>query len=157
MSEHSHDDRCRHPSPEVIRHGCAHDVAEYGWHCVGVLDAPPFTYTVGLFATYNHPELTVAGLPPQTAHAVLAAAVRVIASEAQLADGQERTDILDGFPARFRALVPADCSVSFAVANDFYGRDDIPRLQLLWPDQAGHFPSAAACVPDIAAAQDLGG
>jgi hypothetical protein len=35
------------------------DIAEYGWHCVNILEEGellPCAFTVGLFQTWDHPE-----------------------------------------------------------------------------------------------------
>lgn len=42
----------------------AEDVRKYGWHCLHVSPrlgepGPQFTYTIGLFASYQHPELMI--------------------------------------------------------------------------------------------------
>jgi hypothetical protein len=46
------------------------DIAEYGWHCVNIFaedDLPPYSFTVGVFDTYKHPELIIFGLPREVA------------------------------------------------------------------------------------------
>ncbi len=40
------------------------DIAEFGWHSVNVLEDdgyPPWTFTIGLYETGNHPELIIVG------------------------------------------------------------------------------------------------
>ena len=142
------------PPASTLR-GCLGDVAAQGWHCVAA--EPPYAYTVGLDASYHHAELVVAGLPVGVARSILAAAVRAVARGETVGDGVERYGILQGFPARFRALDPACCTVELGVANLFYDTVDVPLLQLLWPDINGYFPDDPGCDNATAAAQDIGG
>jgi len=50
------------------------DVREYGWHCLNVLEdkkGPGFSFSIGLFETWQHPELILVGLKSKVAHAIL--------------------------------------------------------------------------------------
>jgi uncharacterized protein DUF4262 len=41
------------------------NIAEFGWHCLNVIEDdghPPWSYTIGLYETWNHPELIVIGI-----------------------------------------------------------------------------------------------
>lgn len=146
---HGYDDRCKHPSREVMLHGARENIREHGWHCTGVFageGSPPFAYTAGLAETYGHPELIVAGLDPQTGHSLLAAAVKLIAGGDRMTDGCEREKIAAGFPVRFSAAhgwLP-QCTVTSAL----YGHDPA-LLQLVWPDVRGRFPGDPGCEPGV--------
>lgn len=57
------------------------DVQQFGWHCLGIAadeEGPSFSYTIGLQATFRHPEIIIVGLAPQIAYTVLQTAVGVI-------------------------------------------------------------------------------
>src|SRR4051794_23018469 len=50
------------------------DIATHGWHCVHVQtrgDRGPYSYTVGLFHTYKHPELFISGLATEVSQLIL--------------------------------------------------------------------------------------
>src|ERR1700734_3219954 len=50
------------------------NVNEFGWHCVNVIEDdghPPWSYTIGLYETWEHPELIVIGRSRATSHAML--------------------------------------------------------------------------------------
>ena len=154
-----HDDRCSAPSPEVVMHTCRENIKRDGWHATGVLAAPGrpgYIYTTGLTATYRHPELVIAGLPPEAAHGVLVAAVERIEEDGPLEAGGEYDRIAEGFLVRVRAIAPAFCRLSFAVSDRFYGRS-VPAWQVVWPDQRGRFPGEPGCDAGMAAVQDIGG
>jgi Domain of unknown function (DUF4262) len=41
------------------------NINEYGWHCVNVIEDdghPPWSYTIGLYDTWEHPELIIVGI-----------------------------------------------------------------------------------------------
>lgn len=160
-----HDDRCSHPSPEVALHQCRADIERVGWHCMGVLDdlangEPPFAYTIGLTATFRdpspHPELVVVGLDPRQGHTLLAAAVCGMRDGLAIGDGDLVQGVIAGYPARFRALDLAACSLSFGMSDAYYDCP-APRLQLLWPDPEGLFPGERGCDEDMAQMQMFGG
>ena len=158
-AEHSHDDRCSSPSPEVVMHTCRENIARDGWHATGVLaepGKPGYIYTTGLTVTYRHPELVITGLPPEAAHGVLCAAVDRIEENGPLEPGSEYDRIAAGFTVRVRDIAPAFCRLSFAVSNRYYGKA-VPVRQVVWPDRDGRFPGEPGCDPGMAAVQDISG
>jgi hypothetical protein len=143
----------RNPDPVAILEACRDHIARSGWYCVGVTNpARPFTYTVGLTQTYGHPELVVAGLSPFQGRDALAAAVDWIKEGGAFGDGDETGRVIQNYLARFRAVNLDACIHPFSVSNAYYGRP-VPRLQLVWPDADGRFPSDEHCDRQTAAAQ----
>jgi len=50
------------------------DIEELGWHVLKVLEddnGPGFVYSVGLFKTFNHPEIIIVGLKLDLAHILI--------------------------------------------------------------------------------------
>jgi hypothetical protein len=136
--------RCGRPSPEVIRHAVKVAIATRGWLTTAVTGdqlhpAAQFTYTTGLHTSRSHPELVVAALSAQVAHGLITAAVRLIDSGTRLEDGGQYSEIAEGLPIRARAVTPHNCAVTFGATRLWYGQD-VPRLQLVWPDTRGRFP-----------------
>jgi Domain of unknown function (DUF4262) len=132
------------------------NITRCGWHATGVFGGGgSFMYTTGL-TTGDHPELVIAGLPPETAHGLIAAAVGVIRSGVPLAPGRDYAEIATGFPVRFAEVDQDACEHPLSVTNRHYGRR-VPALQLLWPDPEGRFPGEDGCDPKMAAAQNIGG
>jgi hypothetical protein len=140
---------------------CRENVRRDGWHATGVLPGAGqrgYMYTTGLTATYRHPELVIAGLPPEAAHGVLIAAVERIEEDGPLEGGVYYERIAEGFPVLVRDIAPAFCRLSFAVADRFYGNGrSVPVRQVVWPDPRGRFPGDPGCDPGMAAVQDIGG
>lgn len=130
------------------------NITRYGWHSTGVFGGGEcFTYTTGL-AAGDHPELVIAGLPPETAHGLIGSAVKIIRSGTLLAPGKDYTGIAKGFPVRFRVVDQDACKHPLSVTTRFYGRR-VAALQLLWPDPQGRFPGEPGCDPLMAAAQNI--
>jgi hypothetical protein len=55
-------------------------IRTYGWQLTQVTDATPWSYTIGLIESYDHPELMVAGLELDTQSMVIRKIVDSIAS-----------------------------------------------------------------------------
>lgn len=132
------------------------NIARYGFHVMNIQtteadalaqpewrDVPDWTYSIGLYVSFGHPEIVIFSLPPESANAVL----QDIADQAR--DGRELAlgAIYDGelrsFPGQRFALetVASEWSESlFGWACWFYGAStDFPVAQYLWPDSAGRF------------------
>jgi len=148
------DDYCSHPSSEVILHQCQHDIATYGWHCIAVgasPNFPPYAYTIGLYTTYHHPDLVIAGLMPKLSHEILQNVVALIKEGRRIMDGDERNDILSGVPVRFR---DAATSIFPLHVADAYYQTDVSCLQVIWPDKEGFFPDEDGCDETISDLQN---
>lgn len=131
------------------------NVTRVGWHATGVFGyGETFVYTTGLTGG-DHPELVIAGLPPEAAHDVLAAAVGLVKSGTPLTPGRDFEDIVTGYPVRFRDVDQDRCKHPLSVTTRFYGRR-VPALQLVWPDPHGLFPGEPGCDPASAEMQDIG-
>lgn len=121
-------------------------IAKFGWavvHVVPTEDDPPgtvgFAYTVGLTG-YGFPELTVAGLPPETGHVLLnEVAGRVCDEGLLLRHGHRLRGLLIGQVVR---VVAGEASETLfpGAALMRYGDDRVRLLQLVWPDPADRLP-----------------
>lgn len=133
----------------------ADGVRRYSWHAVGTVTrgGTPYMYTAGLVHSLGHPEMLVAGLPPEAAHGVLGAAVDKVRESGLLEDGRLYGGIAAGFPVRIRKGAGAFSPFRLAVANQFSGRT-VPWLQVVWPDPQRRFPGDPGCDPAMAAAQE---
>jgi len=138
------------PPTNPVQVKIAKDIARAGWAAVGVMpteDEPidPFTYTIGLFRSYDHPELIITGMHGETAHAVLAMLIEDgIDAGASYEAGQEYPDLLAGrnrnYPAAFRQVTQANIEDKLAIAGRWNAFEEFPALQLVYPDPAGKFP-----------------
>jgi len=145
-----------HPSVKRI----CDDVAKFGWHVVFVAPSSgeagaEFAFTVGLFQTYQHPELIVFGLPLKVAHGVLGTCVQRIEEGLLFEDGQVRSDVLNRYNAAFLSVGQSFYSEYLGSAIGFYETTDFPVLQLVWPDRNNHFPWEPECEPEFVRSQPI--
>lgn len=119
------------------------DIARYGWHCVNILaegGEGPYSFTVGLFQTHQHPELIIFGLKSETAHKVLFNVVEGLSHGRRLDLNAATDELLNGYSCCF-AEVPATLyheHVGFAVW--YYRGNNFPLYQIVWPSREGYFP-----------------
>lgn len=120
-----------------------HNLRTWGWsltHVHGCEEEPSFAYSVGLLASYHHPEIIVVGLTEVTSHGL----VSVIANRAaagrpiDLAVPNDR--IIRGYSCVFSEVSRANREKYALSACWLYGGSDFPLYQLIWPSEDGIFP-----------------
>jgi hypothetical protein len=136
----------RWPKPKNAGHEkIVADVKEYGWHVLNVFgpEGPKFSYTIGLYLSFGHPELLVAGLPPEKAMPIVNLIGERVAKGEAFASGTVSTEILRNLPVSFRAVDPAHYPEWIGLGLWFYRSlrpGELPLLQIVWPDREGRFP-----------------
>jgi hypothetical protein len=119
------------------------DIAEYGWHCVGILadgQHVQYSFTIGLFHSYSHPELIIFGLPAEVSHQILAIAANAAKASAPL-DLTRATDaLLDGYSCCFSEVPFSEYRDHVGYARWYYGGNVFPLYQVVWPSRSGLFP-----------------
>jgi Domain of unknown function (DUF4262) len=119
------------------------DIAEYGWHGVYVAEGvnhPPWSYSIGLFETWQHPELIIIGRSRATTHAMLENLVMEI--EAQYPpDLTDRVDhLLLGIRCRFLKVLPRYYNDYVGFARWYYRKRHFPLYQIVWAGEGGLYP-----------------
>jgi hypothetical protein len=92
------------PEERAAEEQCERDIQSYGLHILKVTgddEWPEFAYTVGLFHSFNHPEVIVLGLPGETAQAILNNLADVIRSGKRFAAGDQSDDLVETIRANF--------------------------------------------------------
>lgn len=128
------------------------DVQTYGWHMITVPEdevGPGFTYSIGLFKSYGHPEVIVFGLPNDVMRSVVDTVASIVKSGQVFADGHESADVLDGYSSVFRAVRPEHYKEYFGYAIWFYAGTTFPALQCVWPDNEHRYPWQSECQESI--------
>lgn len=138
----------------------AQRIAAEGYAQISIHDPasglPGYAFTLGLEQSRRTPELFCMGVAPDIASQLFSLCIGAQdAVELDLARGnQDVQSLVEGFTLRFRRVAPAMvqkanlvCPESCAPITDM--------VQLLMPDNDGHFPGDLACDPQVAAAQDL--
>lgn len=158
-----HDGRVRAPSPDLTpeQQEVLADVAEQGVHVVHVPrdggQGPSYSYTVGLWESFQQPEVVVFGMPEDVAQDLLDAVADDASEGRALQAGDRRDDLLVGYPVRFFP-VPADVVAShLGLAVWAYEGASFAVVQLVWPDKQGRWPWEPDVREGFAAAQPVPG
>lgn len=138
------------------------NVADHGWQCTSVAaadddedDAPPFSYTIGLFHSYGIPEFIVFGLAQGTAHAIFGTIARAAAAGKPIPLDVPCADLIDDYECVF-VKVPRSAYDEYVLsALWFHDGEDFPLYQIVWPSKAGHFPWHSAATESFKQWQPL--
>lgn len=133
------------------------DIGRDGWSTIGVFPTVEdpgvtFSYSVG-FQEHGQPEVIVLGLPPDLAHSMIHSIYDHVANGEELYDGMHLDDVIHDFDVILRAL-PSD-GAPLNVARSYYKVNELPALQVLWPDEQGRYPGEEGCDERIVQEQDV--
>ncbi len=119
------------------------DIAQYGVHIVHVPEDdadPSFSFTVGLWHSFEQPEIVVFGLPEPVAHELLNAIADEVAEDRKFLPDSRHDGVLVGYPVRFVAVPKQRYDDYLGSAVWAYEGDEFPCVQLVWPDKQGRWP-----------------
>ncbi len=119
------------------------DVAENGLHVVHVPatdELPEYSYSVGMWHSFEQPEVVVFGLPKEVADELLNALADDAAEGKTFLAGSKHDGVLVGYPARFLGVPPEQAAVHLPLVAWAYAGDAAPTVQLVWPDKQGRWP-----------------
>ena len=122
------------------------DIERYGWHCLHVAprvgqEGTPFTYTIGLTKTLNHPELAIFGLGRDTSHAILSDCVKDIRAGTTYPVDTPVADVVSGDWLVLFKRVRNDCLHEyFGTARRYYDEAPFQVLIMFWQSKSRHFP-----------------
>jgi Domain of unknown function (DUF4262) len=119
------------------------NIAEFGWHCVNVIEDdghPPWSFTIGLFETWDHPEFIVIGRSRATSHELL----KTLAYDIEMNCQPDLTDanghLLLGLKCHFLEVNTRYYSDYVGFALWYYRKRKFPLYQIVWPDRDGLYP-----------------
>jgi hypothetical protein len=121
------------------------DIEKYGWHILGILaegEEPEYSFTVGLYYQFSHPEILIMGLPANTAKKIINTIGALVKDGATFESGQVYSEIIESFSVAF-TLVDTRYYKEYLGYGVWFYRSlpkPFPTLQLVWPDKAGLFP-----------------
>jgi hypothetical protein len=108
------------------------DVQRVGWHILGIHedeDAPAYAFSVGLFHTFEHPEIIIFGLPHETVGRMINIIGFQVQAGTRFKANDQSNDVAEGFPVTFK-MVPKDSYHQYiGYALWFYRSFDFPVLQ----------------------------
>ena len=117
------------------------DIQHVGWHVVVIEEdeeGPGYAFSVGLFHSFDHPEMLLFGLDTTVR------LINIIAAQAAVGEsfrsGESSDNIIDKFPVSFLTVPANQYRDYLGYALWFYESFDFPVLQCVWPDRSGLFP-----------------
>lgn len=121
------------------------DVRRVGWHVVGIAADPEedlheYAFSVGLFHSFDHPEIAIYGLRNEIALQLINLMGIAVRHGASFSHGDTTKDIAEGFALTFIDFDPIHYEAELGYARWFYRGDGFPALQCVWPDKKGQFP-----------------
>jgi hypothetical protein len=152
------------PKPEnkgeenTLRH-----VREYGCSIInipwgGTEKEPPFSFSVGLFANYNHPELILFGMNGDPASAIINEVRDHVAAGRKFADDDISDEILaNDYKVCFWKAPLTAYPFYLGTALWFYDKCPtvFPCLQVIWQNDNRQFPWDTGCDPETIMDQPL--
>jgi hypothetical protein len=130
------------------------DISEYGWHCLSVGQSVdnkdssfiPFSYTIGLTKTFEHPELIIFGLPRASAHGVLDECVLKVREAGALPEHERIPQVLArDLDVVLRPMRPEHYSEYVGTALRFFGEEPVRTSIVFWPDANNLLPWESGC------------
>jgi hypothetical protein len=134
------------------------DIERYGLHILHILPdggTPGWSFSVGLWHRFRHPEVVVFGLAKDVGHHLLNHAADEIRAGRPFEAGKRYPDLLEGVDCAFRAVAPMWHHPFLGWADWYYGDEEYRALQCVWPDYEQHWPWEANFRPDWIWAQPL--
>jgi hypothetical protein len=121
------------------------DVTNYGWHILHIFadkNEPCYSFSVGLYLKFGHPELLVMGLSQPIAQQLINLAAGYIANGRVFRPGERSDDLMHGFACSFVPILINHYQHYLGYNIWFYRslKKPFPALQLVWPDKKGRFP-----------------
>jgi len=102
-------------------------------------DKVAFSYSVGLWSVYQHPELFIFGLPPEMSNNIAAHFVEDhIKGDDPIVPGK----VMDcgTFPLVAKKLSEEAVKEYMLQAGAYHGEGNFDALMIVWPDQEDRFP-----------------
>jgi hypothetical protein len=134
------------------------DIEEYGWHIVNVLEdeeGPPYSFSIGLYHTFRHPEVIIIGLDPDLMQNMINWIGADIRGGKSFEIGKEYADLIEGFNCTFMVVQKKYYSEYLGYAMWFYKGDGFPVIQCVWPTTKGKFPWEKGYPKDLVKWQQL--
>lgn len=139
-------------------------IDEHGWAVMSVFpteDDPgePFSYTTGIYAKFQAPEMIVIGLGSKISHRLCNEYGARVQAGDRFEEHQRYEGFLDGYVVEFRAVDmsrPDATKEYMNYSSWYYFRQPFPAMQLVWPGSgSGLFPWEPGSSQELRDAQPL--
>jgi len=128
---------------EIIDQELLDDIKEYGLQVLHVMadeEGPGFSYSIGLFKSYGHPEIIMIGLKQQLAHTLINNMAYDIKEGKVFTPFEYEAGILDDFDCYLIEVDKSNYDAYVGQAQRYYDGDGFPLLQCVYPTVKGIYP-----------------
>jgi hypothetical protein len=118
-------------------------VERVGWSITSVSEqdgVPGWSFTIGLFENFDHPEVAIFGMKAQSCQSILNWIGENVRKGNHFTSGLEHDWVLDGYKCWSREVQKVWYRDLVGWAIWFYGGTDFPVVQCLWPAKDGTYP-----------------
>ena len=119
------------------------DIEKYGVHVIYIMEdeqGPGFGFSIGLYETYNHPEIIMVGLKHDITHSLINSIADTIKKGSVFTPNQFYPGITEGFDCYFLEVEEAFYRDYLGYANWYYKNINFPVLQCVYPTTKGVYP-----------------
>lgn len=120
------------------------NIEKYGLQVMGISATnylPSFSYSVGLYESYQHPEIICFGLPTDLAHLIINDVANLIKNGEKITSYQDYDDqFFKESRAQFLPVDFRNIDDYFGGALNYYQHNKFSALQLVWTDRNDKFP-----------------
>jgi hypothetical protein len=121
------------------------DIIEHKCHIVGIPEGkhgPLYSFSIGLYLHYEHPEILVFGIDHQVAATAINDIRDLLERGLRFGHGDVSNEVFEGYRSAFVEVDSAFTRYYLGTAIWFYRSLSraFPVLQLVWPDKRGKLP-----------------
>jgi Domain of unknown function (DUF4262) len=119
------------------------DIKKTGWHVINVPAdeaGPSFSYSIGLYETFGHPEIIIVGLKGEVAHGLINRIGEAVREGKKFSSGKFYSGIIDSFKCFLLTVAEKNYEEYVGYARWHYQGNQFPLLQCLFPTVTGKFP-----------------
>ena len=114
---------------------------------------PGFSYSTGFWVSTGQPEILMFSMKEELAHDVFWNMFRLAKANTPLSLGKPTDQVFANRTAYAFPIAKRFYADYLSWTRWFYGGDDFPCLQIVWPDREGVFPWEAKFDPELAGNQ----
>jgi len=121
------------------------NIKKYGHHIIHVLgedDEPNFSYTIGLYETYQKPEIIIIGQEHELLQILLNNLAYDYKNGRTLTDNTLEEEIVDDYKCMVINVQKKYYDEYLGLALDYYKGDKFDVMQVIWPTTDNIFPYA---------------
>lgn len=134
------------------------DIDESGLHIVHVPSedgGAAYSFSIGLWHSFEQPEVVVFGLPEDVAHELLNSIADEAGEDKKFRAEERHDELLIGYPVRFVEVPKSAYARFLGLAQWVYQGEDFQCVQLVWPDKQGRWPWQPGVREGFAASQPV--